>query len=101
MKLQLWKETEKHVIGGQEVDFAFDTAEVLKSLVPGHDSAFGYTVENIRQRGKLLDQLVEGAEEIEVSKEMAAMLLERIKNYRVSVPSLNMVKLSELLEKCQ
>jgi hypothetical protein len=98
--LQLWEAKETHLIGGQEQVFDFSTAAILQALLPSYDSALGYTVEEIRQRSKLMDRLEEATDSVELTKEMAEMLIKRLENYRVSVPSLNLVKLEEQLKAC-
>lgn len=102
-KLKLWVAQETHNIMGTAQQVDFSAKSTIHSLLPSFDSALGYTVEDIRQRSKLMDRLDEAAEdgEIEITKEMAELLIKRLEHYRVTVPSINLVKLEEQLKQCQ
>lgn len=101
MELKLWTSTEEITHGGISAPYTFSAKEVLLSLIPKVNPVASYTLNDIRLRMKMLDILEDATEdmEIELSKEMCALLVRLMDGVQFTIASEELIKLYDLLKK--
>lgn len=97
MVINLWTATEDIFHNGEVIPYEFSARDWLKAII-SNQSANGWTLQQIRDRIKMLDKIDLAEESIEFDDNERKFILQKINEAGFTIPSANIVKLAEILE---